>query len=499
MSGIGISERRQSRATWRALWIGATLLVLAGIWWAESPAAVLAYMLVVAASLLPTVLWISRGRAGVPILPALATLSILYYAVPIVRGREDLMEYAYQDILRAAATISLYLATATLASFLFLRKVRAPEKQLLGLLSDLQLRKIVFYGLALGLLFLAGTHTGFGSSLGGFFGLARSLALTAMMVSCYFLGVARGRGVIRGRSWLLSVSLLALAVLISWSSLLLVGGLTFLLAAGVGYVTSRGRIPWLPLAIAVVLVSILHAGKEEMRDRHWDRGQGNGGRASLLNLPALALEWFGAGLEQIGESTEGRSVIDRASLLQILLKVQRMTPGYIDYMYGETYALIPGMLVPRFFDPGKTRSQAGMDALNIRYGILTAEGTERTAVGWGLTAEAYANFGYVGVVGIGLLIGFSCGALTRASARAAVVSFPTLMAVAVMVGLVNIELDLAGAVTSLLQSAAAVVVLVGVLRLLPRDRRARPSLRLAGLGVEQREESSLAAVGPSPK
>ncbi len=72
MSGIGISERRQSRATWRALWIGATLLVLAGIWWAESPAAVLAYMLVVAASLLPTVLWISRGRAGVPILPALA-------------------------------------------------------------------------------------------------------------------------------------------------------------------------------------------------------------------------------------------------------------------------------------------------------------------------------------------------------------------------------------------------------------------------------------------
>ncbi len=496
MTAPKLSERSRDKATWRAFWFGGAFLVLVGLWWAATPAEALAYLMVVVASLLPTALWISRGRAGVPILPGLATLSILYYAVPLVRGREDLIEYSQASIMMAAITISLYLLAATLASYLFLRKVRAPEKQLLGLLSDVQLKKVVFYGLVLGTLFLLGTLAGVVRSLGPFFGLARSVALTAMVVSCYFLGVARGRGVIRGRSWLLSIGILALAVLISWSSLLLVGGLTFLLAAGVGFVTTRGRIPWIALACSVFLISVLHAGKEEMRNRHWRQGQDAIGRTSVLSLPSLIFEWFETGLGQIGKAPQGRSVIDRASLLQILLRVQYLTPAYVDYMRGETYALIPGMLAPRFLVPGKTKSQAGMDALNIRYGILTVEGTEKTAVGWGLTAEAYANFGLLGVVGIGLVVGFFSGALTRASARAAVVSFPTLMAVAVMVGLINIELDLGGIVTSLLQSGAAVFVLVTVLRLLPQSRRSIGRLREAGLATSSSPAARFPPLNP---
>ncbi len=470
---LALSKRIQHRTTRKAVWVGSAILLLIGVSWAESLGGLLAYLMVVVASLLPTILWVRQGRPGIPILPAVAALSILYYAIPIVRGREDLGEYSYTDILRAAATVGLYLLVATVASYLLLRRVQAPEKQLAGLISDRQMRNVVFFGLGLGTLFLAASLAGFFSWLGVFFGLARSVALTALVVSCYFLGVARGRRVIRGWSWMLAVCGLALAILISWSSLFLVGGLTFLLAASVGYVAARGRVPWILLGVAIVLVSILHAGKEEMRGRYWQGGQGSGAQTGLLRLPQLAVEWFEIGLEQFGTSKKGRSAIDRASLLQILLRVQYLTPAYIDYLRGDSYALLPGMLIPRFLDPDKTKSQAGMDMLNIRYGILTSEGAEKTAVGWGLIAEAYANFGLLGVGGIGLLIGVASGALTRSSARAAAVSVPTLLAVAVMVGLINLEQDLAGLVTSLLQSTAAVFVLVAVLRFLPQGHRVR--------------------------
>jgi hypothetical protein len=497
MRSLTLSERSQDKGSWRALWVGSAVLIATGVYWAASLIELIAYLLVVVASLASTILWVSRGRAGVPILPALATLHILYYAIPLVRGREDLGEFSEWDLLRAAATVFLYLSAATIASFLFLRKVRAPEKQILGLLSDRQLNNVVFFGLALGTLFLLGTQMGLGYRLGVLFGVVRSVALTAMVIACYFLGVARGRGVVRGKSWFVAASVLTLAVLVSWSSLFLVGGLTFLLAASVGFVTARGRIPWFALGAAIVLVSILHAGKEAMRDRYWQHGQDVGVQSGLLRLPELAIEWFKIGLEEMGNPDSKRSIIDRASLLQILLRVQYLTPGYLDYMRGETYALIPGMLVPRVLSPGKTKSQAGMDRLNIRYGLLTAEGAERTAVGWGLLAEGYANFGYLGVTGIGIFLGLASGALTRASALAAVVSIPTLMAVAVMAGLINIELDLGGIVTSLLQSGVAILVLVGALRLLPQ-RRGRTPLGSEGISLERRSRGRL-AVGPLPK
>ncbi|MEZ5312308.1 MAG: hypothetical protein R2862_00980 [Thermoanaerobaculia bacterium] len=81
-------------------------------------------------------------------------MSILYYAVPIVRGREDLMEYSSRTFCALLRQSSLYLAMATLASFSSCARC-ARRKSGSGLLSDLQLRKIVFYGLAIGLLFLA--------------------------------------------------------------------------------------------------------------------------------------------------------------------------------------------------------------------------------------------------------------------------------------------------------------------------------------------------------
>ena len=70
------------------------------------------------------------------------------------------------------------------------------------------------------------------------------------------------------------------------------------------------------------------------------------------------------------------------------------------------------MLIPRFLDPEKIASQAAMNLLNIRYGLLTAEETQKTAAGWGLVAEAYANFGRLGVIGVGFVLDCCAGLLS---------------------------------------------------------------------------------------
>ena len=77
--------------------------------------------------------------------------------------------------------------------------------------------------------------------------------------------------------------------------------------------------------------------------------------------------------------------------------------------------------VPRFIEADKPASQVGMDLLNIRYGLLTAEGTATTAIGWGLVAEAYANFGLAGVAAIGIFMGILFGYAGRLSAGAPVI------------------------------------------------------------------------------
>jgi len=476
----------ERKAAKRALGLGTGFVAALGLLWADSLVALVAYLLVVAAAVLPTFLWVRLGRPGVPVLPAMAALCVLYYAIPILRGREDLAEYSAEEILVAAVTVALYLGVASLASFMLLRSARRGQASRVGLLSDSQMRTVIYLGLGGGTLFLAGAQAGTLGWLGTFFGLTRTIALTVLVVGCYLLGVARGRGLLRGRDWLLASGTLALAILISWSSLFLVGGMTFLLAAAVGYVTTRGRIPWVLAGLALVVVSILHAGKEEMRNRYWQVGSNTGGSAGILELPGLVKEWFEVGLEVYGSPSMGRSALDRASLLQILLRAQRLTPDVIGFLRGETYMLLPRVLVPRFLNPTKPKSQIGMDMLNIRYGLLTMEGTEKTAVGWGLIAEAYANFGFAGVAGIALLVGLACGWAGRWSAGGTTISLPTLMAIALMIGLINLEQDLVSVVMALLQSFFAVFAFVFVLRLIPRRGAGTLSVAPSGIALKRR-------------
>jgi hypothetical protein len=137
------------------------------------------------------------------------------------------------------------------------------------------------------------------------------------------------------------------------------------------------------------------------------------------------------------------------------------------------------VLVPRFIDANKPASQVGMDLLNVRYGLLTVEGASVTAIGWGLIPEAYANFGYPGVLGMGLVVGLLCGGLTWWSANREVVSVPTLMSISTMMTLINVEIDFIQACSALLQALGAVVIFLLLYGWFVIRQQRRMSLALA--------------------
>lgn len=194
-----------------------------------------------------------------------------------------------------------------------------------------------------------------------------------------------------------------------------------------------------------------------MRDQYW---YGDAKVSSVLDLPGFYLEWMGRGWSAMSEGREEQSLIDRASLLQMLLQAQVRTPSEIDFLRGETYALLPPMLVPRFIIKDKPTSQEAMNMLNMRYGLvhLNAEGNVNASISWGVIAEAYVNFAIPGVIGVGLFMGTLIGFLERQTVNRYALSLPVLLGIVTMVTLVNIELDLTYLATILFQSFIALTL-----------------------------------------
>jgi len=88
----------------------------------------------------------------------------------------------------------------------------------------------------------------------------------------------------------------------------------------------------------------------------------------------------------------------------MLLIVQRKTPNEVPFFYGLTYEFIPRLLIPRFLDDQKGGPHAANIMLTVNYGLQTLEQTQTTSIGWGLVPEAYANFGYLGVAAVAVLV-----------------------------------------------------------------------------------------------
>lgn len=462
------AERRLSRILGGAF----VLFMLFALHGGQSVEAQIGYALITAAVFLPFALWIRAGMPGIPIWPVVVVISWLVYALPILRDEQAQDMYSPTAVLIFGVTVAVYLTAATVTWYLLLPT--GPRRGNLWVpehVTERQINAIVFFGLTVGVLYYLALPTGTLAFLGSAFGLARSIVFTCTIVSCYMLGCARGIGALRGPTWILAAGIFLATILLAWTSLFLVIGITDLLAAIVGYVITTKRIPWGILLATAIVLTVLQAGKATIRDKYWQYGSNQVIGLTVSDVPAFLAEWTGVGVDSLisGNSTTG--VLDRASLYRQLLSVQHLAPQYVTYLNGATYALLPQLLVPRFLMPGKITSQSGMTMLNLHFGFQTREGTRTTAMGWGLVAEAYANYGYLAVVGIGLLIGAIAGIFSRWSCGTAPISLGSFLGIVALMNMVDLEADLSYLLTNLWQACASVVLLFAVWRLLASPKK----------------------------
>lgn len=466
MSSLTVSGQRQPfiSASW-GLAVVILLLFCAGVGWAESRQQLLAYFAVLATAILPSVLWLRAGTPGIPVLPAVALAYIPYFAWPALSGAESIRNYTLDEIQVAGFTVAGFLLVATVVWQILAGRVKAHGPLSVDIVDANRAIRFVLVGLFAGVAFQLVNSLGWLGALGSYYGLVRTIAGTFVTVACFFAGVMRGQGELRGAAFTAACAGVFVLIALSWSSLLLVGGIVYGLACVLGYVIVARRIPWRMVIPVLIVVTILHAGKGDMRDKYW--GGDYGTTATSADVVGFMGEWISSGVGAIARGETGQTLIDRTSLLQMVLLAQAQTPDQVDFLGGRTYALLPGILVPRFIESDKPASQVGMDLLNISYGVLTLEGTATTAIGWGLIAEGYANFGYVGVFGVAVVFGAICGVLALWNANASgLVSLSNMTSVAAMMGLLGVELDSIQLVSSLLQSFVVILVFNKTYRLI---------------------------------
>ncbi len=437
-----------------------------------------AYFLVAIPAVIPVLLWLRAGASGLPVLAAISALYFVYYAIPLLRS--EMVAYGSEALISASAAVGSFLLAASVASWPFLAwPRRGPRTQSQNFISDRHLVRLVFIGLAGGMLYNLAQFSESLGWLGTSVGLVRSIVLTLTSVACYLLGCARASGVLRGERWGFALACLFVLIILSLSNLLLIGGVMNFLAAILGYVITSKKIPWIGLGLAFAMLSVLHAGKFEMRRSYWIQHTQTLQTMSILQIPNMMMDWVTMGVATLANSGQESSVLERTSLLHMLLLVQRTTPGYIPYLHGETYAMLPSMLVPRFVDPDKPESQSVLNLLSIRYGLQHVGSAASTTIGWGVVAEAFANYGYLAVILVGILFGALCGTLTRLSVGAAPLSLPMFISIASTLALFNVELDFSYLMVALAQSLAAVTACALLPNLMKGRRRIAVARRAA--------------------
>lgn len=452
----------------------------------------IAYLCVAVPVLIPAFMWVGYGAFGIPALPVVAVLFYLYYALPLLGGN-TLTIYKPSEIVWAALSVGYFLTAASVAAWPFLSAARRKSNSMPGkqtqrpaqaiksksfanIVSTRELYRLIFIGLVCGLIFNLAAAAGKLGFLGTFSGVVRACVFPLAYVACYLTGFARGAGALTGPRWVLAFGGFLATTTLSMSSLFLVGGAMNIAAIMLGYVLGARRIPWVGIGLAFVILSVLNAGKGAVRESYWALDSQTVQNASLLGLPGMLTDWLVDGFSAIGSSTpvRGPTLLERTSLLHMVLAVQQATPMVIPFLNGATYAMLPPMLVPRFLEPDKIESQAVLNLLSVRYGRETEESTSHTTIGWGMVAEAYANYGNLAVVAVGLVFGALCGLLMQLSATAGPTSIAMLIAIASTLTLCNVESDFSYTMVTLFQTVAGVCIFAALPRLTRRSQAATP-------------------------
>jgi hypothetical protein len=248
-----------------------------------------------------------------------------------------------------------------------------------------------------------------------------------------------------------------------------------LITVAIGFFWSNGRIPWRYLTIVMIVLSFFNTGKTTMRERYWGNDDAPATQVGIDQIPAVFAEWAqvsfdailendanktSAGFDNRSQANKNQTLLDRIDNLQnLLFVIDAVSTDHIKPLDGQTYALIPPLLVPRILWPDKPRSHEGQVLLNVHFGRQDLESTFTTYIAWGLLPEAYGNFGPIaGSICLGIFLGVFFAWVENITARKLVMSMEGFLSLSLLMNLMNsFEMVASVLVTSTFQSFVVIV------------------------------------------
>lgn len=408
----------------------------------------------------PTLRWLRQGGSRFPVFEPLMLLCANSYALPLINGHEALFQYPEDTVTRAGLAVVLYQVVALTAYAL---PAGLPGRGRFWTESILTRRveRIISYGIVLSTIYmvLAFFTTWIPRDLES---VLRAV-FNGVSILCTFITTQRwGRDELTKAERFTFGSLLVLQMLVMSVGLLLIAAITLYGIALLGFLSAGRRIPWVAIGVFFLCAAVLHNGKGQMRELYWHEERPD---PTVMELPAFYLQWIEYGLQNPLLTSEGETrsassrLLDRTSLMHVLCLVVHYTPDRQPYLAGETYGHVLPQLIPRFFWPDKPRSHIGTYRLSVYYGLQEEEATHRTTIAFGMPSEAFANFGFLGMMLLGAVFGYVPKKLQVLSTHSPMFSLAGIVMVLLTAWSFNAEMTLSVWVSSLFQ---ALVVALGL-------------------------------------
>ena len=159
------------------------------------------------------------------------------------------------------------------------------------------------------------------------------------------------------------------------------------------------NIPWHWLLAGIVLFFILNGAKHEYRRQIWYSNDRNSSIVSKLLLWSDLATNSASNLwsNPSGEQDEVViSALGRFDLIHRFTYVRTLTPTIVPFYGGESYTYFLVAWVPRFLWPNKPVATNASQRMDLDYRLKNKN--DSSSIGIGLLPEAYANFGFTGVI-----------------------------------------------------------------------------------------------------
>lgn len=413
------------------------------------------------AAFYPVYVWARRDVLGMPIMPAFGMVTLVYYGLPFVTNHPGLLDYDFSEKWFAASTVATVIVLMTIVWSAIARSAGPRTREIRTLLPEKGAVGILIGCLVAGISFQSDLIFYLISTSSEVVGVVRAILLTLGLVSIFSLSYLLGAGALSGTPRYFFLACAVVFISYEAVSLYLISAAQYSFAAALGYFLGSGRVPWRLLASVLSLLVVLQAGKGDMRLKYSEGGEAEFAPANAIEL---IKDWLSTGVRNLlvpkpVSDEDPVPLIQRASLMHILLKTQTEAPDKVSYLNGSTYLQIPLLVVPRVIWPDRPNTSETLVQLNEHYGLLTREDAERTSIGWGMIAEANANFGFPGCVGLALVLGTLLGLAQREFGRFPVLSARGVAGLLILTTLTNVEASMAQFLTILAQSFFPLILL----------------------------------------